>query len=545
MRRWNGWGDDTIGYPLPPNAARFLQDAVGRGEPPRDMLFSGVLLAVPPSRLPSHDLVDDDPALRLQHARGQSLPDWVALRSGRIGAFPDGVAFPTNAEQVEALLAYAARVGAVVIPYGGGTSVVGHINPPAGAAPILTVNMRRMNQLSALDEVSRLATFGAGVAGPELEAQLRARGYTLGHFPQSFEFSTLGGWVATRSTGQQSLGYGRIEDLFAGGALVSPAGKLSMWPFPASAAGPDLRQLILGSEGRLGILTDAIVRVSPLPPDEEFHALFFPDFEEGMAAVRKIVQERLPLSMLRLSTPAETRTTLALAGHERLIGMLERLLAVRNVGEGKCMLMCGFTGAHEGIRETRHRVMEIADEHKGVDAGRRFGAQWIHGRFRTPYLRNTLWEVGYAVDTLETATTWDAVPRTLAAIEEALRGALAPSDERVHIFTHLSHVYRSGASIYTTYLFRLSADPDETLARWSALKGAASRAIVDCGGTITHQHGVGTDHAPYLAAEKGDLGLAVLADVARRFDPAGMMNPGKLIDGLEEGSRDVERELVG
>lgn len=545
MRRWNGWGDDTIGYPLSPNADKFLHEAVGRGVQPRDMLFSGVLLAVPPSRLPGHDLIDDDPSVRLRHARGQSLPDWVALRSGRVGAFPDGVAFPANVEQVEALLGYAAGVGATVIPYGGGTSVVGHINPLPGAAPVLTINLRRMNQLASLDETSRLATFGAGVAGPELEAQLRARGYTLGHFPQSFEFSTLGGWVATRSTGQQSLGYGRIEDLFAGGALVSPAGKLVMRPFPASAAGPDLRHLVLGSEGRFGILTEAVVRVSPLPADEEFHALFFPDFEEGMAAVQRIVQERLPLSMLRLSTPEETRTTLALAGHERLIGMLERLLAVRNVGEGKCMLMCGFTGPHERIRDTRHRVMEIAGEHKGVDAGRRFGTQWIHGRFRTPYLRNTLWEQGYAVDTLETATTWEAVPRTLVAIEEALREALAPWEERVHIFTHLSHVYRSGASTYTTYLFRLAADPDETLARWSAMKSAASRAIVACGGTISHQHGVGTDHAPYLPAEKGHLGMAALGDVARRFDPAGMMNSGKLMNGVEEGRRDVEREVVG
>jgi alkyldihydroxyacetonephosphate synthase len=544
MRRWNGWGDDTVGYPLPANAAAFLNDAVGPAEPVRDAPLREVLAAVPESRLATHALVNEGAEPRLLHARGQSFPDWVALRSGRVGAFPDGVAWPADAEQVAALLRFAAESGAHVIPYGGGTSVVGHINPEPGGPPALTVSLRRMNGLSRLDAASRLATFGAGIAGPELEAQLRARGYTLGHFPQSFEFSTLGGWIATRSSGQQSRAYGRIEDLFAGGTLVAPGGRLSLPPFPASAAGPDLRQLVLGSEGRLGIITEATVRISPLPADEEFHAIFFPDFENGMLATRSIVQDGLPVSLLRLSTPAETRTTLALAGHERVIGMLERMLAARGAGEGKCMLLVGFTGRHDRIRDTRARVIDLAKEAGGVHAGRRFGDQWIRGRFRTPYLRNTLWERGYGVDTLETATTWESVPVTLAAIEGALNGALVPWSERVHVFTHLSHVYPTGASIYTTYLFRLSADPDETIARWEAMKGAASRAIVAAGGTISHQHGVGRDHAPYLVAEKGELGLAALADVARRFDPGGMMNPGKLLpappaSGKEETPHDV------
>ncbi len=367
---------------------------------------------------------------------------------------------------------------------------------------------------------------------------MRARGYTLGHFPQSFEYSTLGGWVATRSSGQQSLRYGRIEGLFAGGVLLSPAGALHLPSFPASAAGPDLRQLILGSEGRMGILTEVTVRVTPLPEHEEFHALFFPDFASGLSATRQIVQERLPLSLLRLSTPTETRTTLALAGHERLIGMLETLLSVRGVGGEKCMLLAGFTGRSTVVRDTRHTVMDICHAGGGVSAGRRFGEQWIEGRFRTPYLRNTLWEAGYAVDTLETATNWDNVPRMVEVIEAALRPGLAEEGERVHVFTHLSHVYPQGASVYTTYLFRRAADPEATLRRWETLKGAASRAIVACGGTISHQHGVGRDHAPYLGAEKGALGLDALAAAIARFDPHGIMNPGVLLgDETEESSR--------
>jgi alkyldihydroxyacetonephosphate synthase len=192
-------------------------------------------------------------------------------------------------------------------------------------------------------------------------------------------------------------------------------------------------------------------------------------------------------------------------------------------------LLCGFTGRSADVRDARRAAIDIAREHDGVNAGRRFGEQWIEGRFRTPYLRNTLWEMGYAVDTLETATTWDNIPTMLDQIEAALRSAM-PQGERVHVFTHLSHVYPQGGSIYTTYLFRLAQDPEETQRRWEVLKRSASQVIVACGGTISHQHGVGRDHMPYLQAEKGALGIAALADVAARFDPQGRMNPGVLIE---------------
>ncbi|MCA9972753.1 MAG: FAD-binding oxidoreductase [Anaerolineales bacterium] len=529
MRRWNGWGDEQTDYPLPENAAAFLEALVGAGRPFPNARLEDTLHYVPASRLPAHPLVNGDPLPRLLHARGHSLPDWLALRTGRIPAFPDGVAYPETDEDVRQLIRYARDAGAHLIPYGGGTSVVGHINPQPDAPPVLTVDMQRMKLLRSLDETSQLATFGAGVQGPDLEAQLRAYGYTLGHYPQSFEYSTLGGWVATRSSGQQSLGYGRIEALFAGGRLESPAGSLEMPPHPASAAGPDLRQMVLGSEGRLGILTEATVRISPLPEREDFHAVFFADFASGQRAARQILQADLPLSLLRLSTDVETTTTLALAGHELLIGTLERLLALRGVADGKCMLLLGFTGRDTLVKAARKLALAITGEAGGVHVGRTFGSQWHHGRFRTPYLRNTLWDAGYAVDTLETATTWANVPRMLADIEAALRPALAEDDERVHVFTHLSHMYAHGASVYTTYLFRLAPDPDETLARWQRLKAAASHAIIRNQGTISHQHGVGTDHAPYLAAEKGALGIAALRDVMRRFDPDCVMNPGKLV----------------
>ncbi len=525
MQRWNGWGDESIDYPLHDSARRYLETLVGPGSPTTDADQHSVLQSVPASRLPEHPLVDAAPLTRLLHARGQSLPDWIALRSGRVNTFPDGVAYPTTSQEVRQLIHFAAQAGAHLIPYGGGTSVVGHINPLDQGAPSLTVDMRRMNRLLNFETDNLLATFGSGITGPDLEAQLRAHGCTLGHFPQSFEYSTLGGWVAARSSGQQSLGYGRIERLFAGAQLETPQGLLELPAFPASAAGPDLREAVLGSEGRLGLLTQVTMRVSPLPEREDFHAIFFPDFEHGMAAARRMLAERLPLCMLRLSTATETATTLALAGHEGLINALQTLLKARGLRQGKCMLLVGFCGKPGVVQFARSQALAAAAAHSGIHVGKVFGAQWHKNRFRTPYLRNTLWKLGYAIDTLETAVSWSRVPALIEAIETALRSSQAG---RMHVFTHLSHLYLHGSSIYTTYLFPLSADPEQTLARWQAMKSAASQAIQAHGGTISHQHGVGADHAAYLPAEKGALGMQTIRQIASSLDPQGMMNPGKL-----------------
>jgi alkyldihydroxyacetonephosphate synthase len=452
------------------------------------------------------------------------------LRSGHVETFPDGIAAPESEREVRDLIHYACQTGAHLIPYGGGTSVVGHITPLAGGRPVLTVDLRRMSRLQNIDEINHLATFGAGIKGPALEAHLRALGYTLGHFPQSFEYSTLGGWVATRSCGQESLGSGRIEQLFAGGRVETPLGTLEVPPFPASATGLDLRELVLGSEGRLGILTEATMRVTLLPEHEQFLIVFFPQWECGIAAVRQMLHVRLPLAMLRLSTPEETQTNLLLAGHERLLSAVEQVLTLRGLGGTKCMLLLGIAGRKSAVRRARKEALGIARSLDGVSTGRLLGAGWHKQRFRTPYLRNTLWSMGYAVDTVETATTWDHVPALVVAIESALRNGLAAENEQVLAFSHLSHLYPQGSAIYTTYLYRIAPDPSETLRRWQVLKEASSRAIVAGHGTISHQHGVGTDHQSYLLAEKGELGLAAMRQLYAHFDPQGLMNPGKLVE---------------
>lgn len=518
MRRWNGWGQADYSVPLPPEALALLESAIGSAQAIPDTPLESALAGVPPSRLRPHPLVQTGAEDRLRHARGQSLPDWIALRSGRIGRFPDGVAFPQHEDDVRSLLEHAEREGLLLIPYGGGTSVVGHINPPPDDRPALTVDLARLDRLIEFDPVSRLATFEVGVTGPELERQLAERGFTLGHFPQSFEFSTLGGWVATRSTGQQSLFYGRIEDLYAGGRLESPSGRVDLPPFPASAAGPDLRHLVLGSEGRAGILTRAIVRVRPRPAHERFSAIFFRSWQEGIEAVRTAVQAGTPASMLRLSDPTETETTLTLAGKAAATRWLRRGLGLLGLGGARCLLIA----ASSGDAGARLRL-------PGLGAGAAIGNRWRRSRFLTPYLRNTLWERGYATDTLETALPWSAVIACSQAILRALRAGLDPEGERVLAFAHLSHVYPDGASIYATYLFRRSSDPDRTLERWRRLKSAATEALLAHGGTISHQHGVGLDHAPYLGREKGAPGVAALEAALRSLDPPGMMNPGKLL----------------
>ena len=530
-RVWNGWIDEGANPPgVAATALRLLEAEIGRGTAPTDARLADVLAAIPASRLADAGAWSTDPDDRLRHSRGQSLPDWIALRSGRLGRLVDAVARPAEAEAVRDVLGRAREHGAAVIPIGGATTVVGGVTPdPDDGRPAVALATEALSGLRDLDERSGLATFGAGTLGPDLEAALEPRGLTLGHFPQSWERSTLGGWVAARSTGQESIGYGRIEALFAGGAVEAPVGRIELAPYPASAAGPDLRELVLGSEGRLGVVTDVVVRAVRRPALQATPAWFLPDWPRALEAAREIARGGLPLSMVRLSTPLETATVLALAGESARLGLLRRYLGLRRIGPEPCLLLVLASGREPLVEAAVRQVGSIARRSGGVGVGGALGRQWLRTRFRTPDLRDALWARGYAIDALETATTWSRLPDLAATLGRALRHGLEADGERVHAFSHLSHVYPSGSSLYATYVFRLGPDPDETLDRWRRLKTAASEAIVAGGGTISHQHGIGRDHRPWLATEKGDLGVAVLQDVARRLDPERMMNPGVLL----------------
>lgn len=534
MRRWNGWGDDAYHFPLVPAGAEYLHDVLGPGRVHADAALEAVLAQVPASRMPAHSLVSRDPEQRVRHARGQSLGDWLAVRSGDFGVFPDAVACPETSDEVRTLLDWARELGIIVIPYGGGTSVAGHINPPARQAPVLTLSLERLTGLQSLDEASQLARFGAGTPGPAVEEALARHGYRLGHYPQSWELSTLGGWVASRSSGQQSLAYGRIEQLFAGGCVETPQGRLEIPTIPASSAGPDLREMVLGSEGRLGVITEVDARITPQPEHESFHVAFVPDWRQGVALARELVQARLPLSMLRVSNAEETRTQLVLAGHDKLVGVLERYLALRGCARGKCMLTFGVSGQARACRQTLRETVRRIRRAGGVHTGRPLGRKWAESRFRSPYLRHALWEHGYVVDTLETSVNWDRVPALVDSVEQAIQD-WAGAGEQAHVFTHLSHLYTQGSSIYTTYVFRNSDTIADTRRRWWRMKQAASEVIVRHGATISHQHGVGRDHAPWLAPEKGEQGMDALAGLMHHFDPDVYLNPGCLLEDDDAG----------
>ena len=539
MRHWNGWGDSAVSKSLSEPAKTYLTKVLGELNSFPDATFEQVLSSVPKAKLVSDNQIKITSEHRLTHARGQSLPDWIAMRFGRISAFPDGVAYPSTSEEVQNLISESNQIGCQLIPYGGGTSVVGHINPQKSDAPVLTVDMRRMNQMLKFSEADHLATFEAGACGPEIEAQLNPLGFTLGHYPQSFEFSTLGGWIATRSSGQQSHFYGRIEDLFCGGHLETARGSLDLPIFPASAAGPDLREMILGSEGRFGIITRATVRIRRIPKVEKFYGVFFKNWESGLMAVRRATQSGLNFSMMRLSDPMETSATILLSGKKKLIAASEKILPRLGYGSDRCLLIFGITEERQSARKTYRKVMQIFRNKGVLPAMQSIGSVWKKERFLAPYLRNNLWNFGVCVDTLETAVPWSKIQSLTIALKSAITDAAEKFGESILVFSHLSHVYRDGASIYVTFLFRRTADPDELLERWKYIKKSASKTIIEHGGTISHQHGVGLDHAPYLHFEKGKIGMQIIESVQKSLDPSNLFNPAKLIQ-VGGSTEDVE-----
>lgn len=538
MRRWNGWGDDAHSEGLAPSAQAWLAAAIGPGRPVVDAPLDAVLARVPASRLTGEASLDTGARARLTCGLGESWRDWLCRRFGELPALPDAVGFPQGSADVRTLLDRAAARGWIVIPYGGGTSVAGHLDVPLSDRPVLSVNLARMNRLLHLEPASRIARFGAGTPGPLVESQLRARGFMLGHFPQSFEYSTLGGWVVTRSSGQQSLRYGRIEQLFAGGRLETPRGTLEIPTIPATGAGPDIREVVLGSEGRFGVLTEVDVRVHALPAHESFHAAFFPDWSAAEAAVRELAQAKAPLSMLRVYNAQETAAYLALAGKPELIRWLDRWLRWRGCGEGRCWLTLGVTGDPTPARLALEQAREAIAAQRGAWAGALLGRKWAEGRFKGPYLRNTLWELGYSVDTIETAVDWPQVRATMDAMQAAAREAFAEDGVKCHAGTHLSHVYAQGCSVYSTFVWP-NADGGfaPNLERWRRYKTRVAAAVAAQGGTVSHQHGVGRDHQAHLAREKGGpLGMAAIAALCRHFDPQRLMNPGKLVADAGDGA---------
>ncbi|MFZ2177665.1 MAG: FAD-binding oxidoreductase [Rhodococcus sp. (in: high G+C Gram-positive bacteria)] len=453
---------------------------------------------------------------RLLRAGGKSTLDLLRRRSTEAQDAPDAVVTPGTDDEVYAVLRYCADNAIAVVPFGGGTSVVGGLDPVRERFDtVVSLDLRRFDDLIELDSESGIATLGAGVTGPRAEELLGAHGFSLGHFPQSFMFATVGGFAATRSSGQASAGYGRFEDMVQGLRVVTPRGVLDTGRAPASAAGPDLGELFVGSEGTLGVITRARVRVHAVPETTVREGWNFPDFGTGAAALRALVQEGAVPTVLRLSDEAETGVNLATTDR---IG--EQSVA------GGCLAVTTFEGSTEHTAERLAEARAVLKAHGGTSLGEEPGNGWEHGRFDAPYLRDSLLDAGALCETLETATNWGNLAALRTAVTSALTESLSGQGTPPLVLCHISHTYPTGASLYFTVV---CAQTDDPIGQWRKAKTAAGDALIAAGGTITHHHAVGVDHRPWMRDEIGDLGVDILRAVKNTVDPAGILNPGKLI----------------
>ena len=461
------------------------------------------------------DHVTTDAAARVAHTRGWSTPDLLKLRAGDASDAPDAVVFPGTHDEVVDVLRICTRHRVAVVPYAGGTSVVGGLVAARdGFDAVIALDVRRLDRMTAIDAESRTATLQSGLRGTRAERLLNDAGFTLGHFPQSYEGASIGGYAAARSAGQSSAGYGRFDEMVVGLVLATPRGTITLGTAPMSAAGPDLRQLVLGSEGTLGVITAVTVRIRPLPAVRVFEGWRFASFEAGARALRALVQDGPLPTVLRLSDEAETAINLA-DPTEALSG-----------GGGGCLAITGYEGepgeveAHRGAASAR--LLALGGEPLGTGPGEK----WREGRYRAPYLRDPLLDAGALVETLETVTFWSNVAALKAAVTTALTDSLTAQGTPAVVLCHISHVYETGASLYFTVLCAQAADP---LAQWAAAKAAANAAIRASGAAITHHHGVGTDHRSTYQEEIGELALEALRAVKRTLDPSGILNPGVLV----------------
>lgn len=523
---WDAWGVAEFRKQLSPQVISLLGAALGisaeQSAPPEES--AAVLRAsalTEEHRTGLAGLVGDvnlrtDDATRLRHAGGKSTPDLLRRKDTEAQDAPDAVLLPGSHDEVLALLRYCAAEAIAVVPFGGGTSVVGGVDPARnGFDEVIALDLRRLNALLDLDTISGIATLQAGLTGPQTEQLLGAHGFSLGHFPQSFQFATIGGYAATRSSGQASAGYGRFDDMVQRIRVATPTGSLDLGRAPASAAGPDLRELFVGSEGTFGIITEVAVRVHPVPETTAYQAWSFPDFETGAAALRTVIQTGATPTVMRLSDEAETGLNLALAGD---IGG-----ASPTAG---CLAITTFEGTQAHVQSRHAEASALLAAAGGTDLGQQPARDWEHGRFGAPYMRDALLNAGAIAETLETATTWSNLSNLRAAVTTALTESLTAQGTPALVMCHISHTYPTGASLYFTVVCAQAADP---LTQWAAAKKAACDAIVATGATITHHHAVGRDHRPWMSDEIGELGALVLQAVKDAVDPTGILNPGKLI----------------
>lgn len=549
--KWWGWGDEhvTFTHTDKPALAPFVRanlgvdlDAPPTPPPPFESLN------IPPSRLDQQlrgrleaaldpARVLDGDLDRVVHAFGKSLRDLVRVRRGDLARIPDVVVEPETEDEVVAVLLAALDHDAVVIPFGGGTNIVGSLEALADEQrTVVSVDLRRMNRVLEIDEVSQLARIQAGALGPDLEAQLNARGYTLGHFPDSFTHSTLGGWIATRSSGMQSDKYGDIADLTRAVRVVTPHGVLATRPVPSTSTGPSVREMVLGSEGRLGIITEATVHVHRVPEVRTILGYFFPNWRAALDAMRDIAASDASPSVTRVSDARETQFSLATKKAPTIVdkvqsAALKAYLRKRRgyVLDQACLSFIGYEGSPEHVKAQRRLVGRIVSRHNGVCVGSGPGELYDQKKFDTPYIRDFLLDRGVYADVSETAAPWAVLPQLYDAVVAEADKAFASIGVRGWIMCHLSHSYHAGACLYFTFAFKPSTSSDG-LAQYDTVKRAIQQAFVDNGATLSHHHAVGIEHASWLAEDLSSAGAQMIRTLFGAVDPGRNLNPGKIVD---------------
>jgi alkyldihydroxyacetonephosphate synthase len=472
------------------------------------------------------DFATTDRRVRASRTYGKGYRDLVRGFHGDFSPAPDIVATPRNEPEVEDAIAWATAEDVAVVPFGGGTSVVGGVECDGdGYAGVLCLDMREMNAVLEVDEHSRSARIQAGATGPEIQAQLADHGLQLRHYPQSYEFSTYGGWIATRAGGHFATRYTHIDDFVESVRAVTPAGSLETRRLPASGAGPDPNRFLLGSEGAFGVITDGWTRVQPRPHHRARATMYFDDYSEAVEATREIVQARLYPANCRLLDSNEA--------------MLNELAF-----DGSHLLVLGFESTDCPVADDLERAMEIAEDHGGTcpegptvedrskgdeadDRAESSEGSWRDSFFEAPYRFNGLVSMGVLVDTFETAVTWETFPGLHEALRENVVGAMEAECGTGFLSCRFTHVYEDGPAPYYTLI--APAEVGEELDQWRTIKAAASDTLMEYGATITHHHAVGRVHRDHYHEEAPEKYLEALRSMKRTLDPDGIMNPGALL----------------
>jgi alkyldihydroxyacetonephosphate synthase len=558
MMKWWGWGDPGLTFPMAdkPMLWPWVAQKLGLGEASatavpvdlssirlnRSRLSSALLADL--GRILNPEQIKVDSFERLLHSYGKSFPDLFHVRNGIVNRAPDAVLLPDSTEQVEALVRLADARDVCLVPFGGGTNIVGGINPPADEArPVLTLSLRNMDALISVDSESRTAIIQAGALGPKLESDLAKRGHSLGHFPDSFEYSTLGGWLATRSAGMQSDAYGRIEDMVVSVRMVTPVGTIATKPVPASSVGPNLNGLMIGSEGILGVITEATMRIHKTPAVKDYRGYLFKRFEDGVHAIQECIDGGFVPSMVRLQDSGESELAFHMKAPNRgpvgwVQNLVRRCLRSRGYVE-PCILIIGFEGEAKSVAGTRRSALRILKKHGAFSLGKSVGQTWAKDKFNIPYLRDYIMDYGCMADVAETSVVWSRVLPLYSGTVEAVKARFRQEDGTGYIGCHISHTYKTGACLYFT--FAAKQPKGKELEHYYEYKRLLTDTILRLGGTLSHHHAVGIEHRPWIGQELCPAGILALQAIKTSLDPRNVLNPGKLLPELEALAPDPSR----